>query len=76
MKFFANNLKISSIIPVIDNEHDFTFIRSYLLDKPTKAEHHITSRIAKTIDPHGKDAVGDPLIQMRLRQESKCINKL
>jgi hypothetical protein len=76
MEVFTNNLKISSIIPVIDNEHDFTFIRDHLSDKPTKAEHQITSRIAKIIDPQGKDAADDPLIQIRLRQKSKWIEKL
>jgi hypothetical protein len=76
MKFFTSNITISSIIPFIDNEHDFTFIRNHLLNKTTVTEHQIASRIAKTIDPHTIDTIDDPLVQIRLRQRSKWIDNL
>jgi hypothetical protein len=57
MKFFTNNLKTSSLLPLIDNNHNFEFIRSYLLNRPTAAEHGIASRIANTIDTPDHDAV-------------------
>lgn len=44
MKFITNHLKISSILPTINNENDFQFIRDYLLKIPTIVERQITSR--------------------------------
>jgi hypothetical protein len=43
MKFFTNNITIASMIPFIDDEQDFMFIRDYLLNKPTVTEHQIAS---------------------------------
>ena len=61
MKCFTNNLNIKSIIPIIDNEHDFAFIRGHLLNKPTDTEHKIASRIATTSDPYFENTVDNPL---------------
>jgi hypothetical protein len=41
MHVFKNTIIIPTIIPAIDNEHDFTFIREYLLNKPTATDHQI-----------------------------------
>jgi len=49
MKFLTNNLRISSIIPLLETENDFIFIRSHLLYTPTPIEQQIPTRIAKTI---------------------------
>jgi hypothetical protein len=38
MKFVTNNLRISSIIPLLETENDFIFICSYLLHRPTATE--------------------------------------
>ncbi len=63
MKCFTNNIIISSIIPFIDNEQDFMFIRDHLLNKTTVTENQIASRLAKTIDPNTNDTMDDPLVQ-------------
>jgi hypothetical protein len=76
MKFIRNNLTTSLLLPLIDNEPDFMSIRNHLLNKSTATEHQITSRIAKTIDPNSNDKVDGPLVQQRLRQKSKWIDKL
>ncbi len=52
MKFFTNNITLSSTIPFIDNEQDFMFIFGHLLDKPTVNEHQIAWRIATRMHPH------------------------
>jgi predicted transcriptional regulator len=76
MKFFTSNIIISTVIPFIDNEQDFIFIRDHLLNKLTAIEHQIASRIAKTIDPNSTDTVDDPLVTRRLGTNSKWINNL
>jgi len=76
MKFFTSNITISSIIPFINNEQDFIFIQNHLLNKTAVTEHQIASRIAKTIDPNTTDTSDDPLVQRRLRQQSKWIDKV
>jgi hypothetical protein len=76
MKFFTNNLSITSVIPIIDNENDFHFLRCHLLDKPTIAEHQIASRIANTIDLIHDNTVDDTLVKTRLAKTSKWINNL
>jgi len=76
MKFFKSPIPISSIIPFIDNEQDFMYIRDYLLNKTTVTEHQIASRITKTIDPNTTDTNDDPLVQLRLRQKSKWVDNL
>jgi hypothetical protein len=54
----------------------FVNIHVQLLNKRTKTEHQIASRIKKTIDPSNKNTVNDPLIQLRLRQKWAWISKL
>ncbi len=76
MKFFKSHISISPIIPCIDNEQDFIYIREHLLNKTTVTEHQIASRIAKTIDPNTNDTTNDPLVQLRLRQKSKWVDSL
>jgi hypothetical protein len=76
MKFFTNNITISTIIPFIENEHDFIFIRGQILNKLTATEHQIASRIVQTIDPNNNGMVDDPLVQMRHRRESKWTTNL
>jgi hypothetical protein len=66
MKFFKSNITISSILPFIDNEQDFMFIRDHLLHKTTATEHQITSRIAKAINPNNTDTIDDPLVKIKL----------
>ncbi len=60
---------------LIDNEHDFRFIRDHLMDKPTPIEHQIASRIAKTIHQNSQHTVEDPLVRQELRQESTFTEK-
>jgi hypothetical protein len=76
MKFFKTNITTSSIIPFIENEQDFNFIRDHLLNKTTVTEHQIASRIAKTNDPNTTDTTDDPLVQIRLRQISKWVDNV
>ncbi len=76
MKFFTNYLAISTIIPVIETEYDFKFIRDYLLNKPTTTEHQIALRIAKAIDSNSKDTVDNPLVKAQIGKNSKWINNL
>ncbi len=75
MKLLKTNLAITSIIPVIDNHTDFNFIRNYLLNRPTITEQQITSSIAKTIDPNGKETLYDSSVQAQLGKNSKWPNK-
>jgi hypothetical protein len=49
MKFFTNNLKTSSLLPLIDKNQNFQFIRSYLLNRLIATEHGIASGIANNI---------------------------
>jgi hypothetical protein len=76
MKFFTNNIAISSIIPFIDNKQHFMLKRARLLNKATATEHQIASRIVKTIDPNKNDIVDDPLVQMRFHQKSKWVTNM
>jgi hypothetical protein len=61
---------------LIDNENDYLFIRSHLLNKYTITEYQIAARIAKTIDPDNKDTVNNPLIEARLANKSKWLTNL
>ncbi len=70
LKFFTNNITISSILPFIDNEQDFLFIRDRSLNKTTVTEHEITSRISKAFNPNNNDTIDDPLVKTKLRQNS------
>ncbi len=59
-----------------DTENDFSFIRSYLLNRPTVTEHQIASRIAKAINPNSNETSDDALVQTQLSKNSKWINNL
>jgi len=76
MKFLTQNITVSSILPLIDDERDFIFICEHLLNKATATEHQIASRIAKTIDPNTNDTIDDPLVRLRLNQQPELHNKL
>lgn len=52
MKFINTQLRINSIIPWIETENDFQFIRSYLLNRPTVTELQMASRIAQVSDDY------------------------
>ena len=76
MKFFTNYKRISSIIPLLNHEYEYTFVQDHLLRKPTRTEHLIASRIAKTIDSPSDDPTDNPLVRQQLRNQSKWINNL
>jgi hypothetical protein len=76
MKLLKTNLSITSILPLINTETDFKFIRSYLLNRPTITEHQIASRIAKTIDPNSTETLNDSLVRTHLAKTSKWIDNL
>ncbi len=76
MKFLTNNLRISSIIPLLETENDFIFIRSHLLYTPTPIEQQIATRITKTIDSLDHDTTNNPLVRLRLKTKSKWIDNL
>ena len=76
MKFFINQISITSIIPLLESKDDFMFIRTHLLNNPTIAERQITSRIAKTIDPQTNDQLDNSIVQTRCDKKSKWIDNL
>jgi hypothetical protein len=76
MKFLTNNLRISSIIPLLEAENDFIFIHSHLLYTPTPIEQQIATRITKTIDSLDHDTTNNPLVRLRLETKSKWIDNL
>ncbi len=71
MKFFIGKFTITSLQPVLENEHSFTFIRSYLLNRPTITEYKLASRIANAINPQDHDATDDPLVRGQINKKSK-----
>ncbi len=58
MKFFTSQINLSSILPFIETENNYYFIRNHLLTRPTTTERQIASRIAATSDEriHPQDA--------------------
>ncbi len=76
MKFLTNNLRISCIIPLLEIENDFIFIRSYLLNRPTTTEQQIATRKIKAVDSIGNDSTNGPLDQISLKQKSEWIENL
>jgi hypothetical protein len=76
MKFLTNNLRISSIIPLLETENDFIFIRSYLLDRSTATEQRIATRITKAVDSILHDPTNYPLDQISLKPKSEWIENL
>jgi hypothetical protein len=69
-------LSPNSIIPLIANQNDVLFVRSYILNRTTATEYEITSRIAKTIDPFKNDRINDSLVRMRLNKVPKSDRNL
>jgi len=76
MKLLKNNLSITSIIPLIDSDTDFNFIRSYLLNRSTIPEQQIISNIAKTDDTNTEETLYASSIHAQLRKNSKWIHHL
>jgi hypothetical protein len=76
MKFLTNNLRISSILPLIETENNFQFVRAYLLNRTTVTEQQIASRIAKTIDAMNHDTANDPLVRIHVKRQSKSLHNL
>src|SRR4051794_25372881 len=70
-KFFSSYFPTSFVLPIINSESDFAFIRRSLLNKPTIPEYQIAQRIAKTINVNSKEEVHDALVKARLNKESK-----
>ena len=76
MKFSANYKRISSIIPLLNTENEYTVVHDHLLRRPTRTEYLIASRIAKTIDSSSDDPTDNPLVRQQLRNKSKWMNNL
>jgi len=56
---------------MITTEHDFTFIRRILLEKPTIPEYQLATRIAKSLNTDSKEEIDNPLVKARLHKLSK-----
>ena len=77
VKFFKSPLYTStSILPLIDSHSHFAFVRSYLLDRTTTAQHQIASAIAKAIDSHDYDTEDDLLVRAQFRRKLKSMHNL
>ncbi len=76
MKFLTNNLRISSIIPLLETKNDFIFIRSYLLNRPTTIEQQIATRKTKAVDSIRHHSTNNPLDQISLKPKSEWIENL
>lgn len=77
VKFFKSPLYTStSILPLIDSHSHFAFVRSYLLDRTTTAQHQIASTIAKAIDSHDYDTEDDLLVRAQFRRKLKSMHNL
>ena len=61
MKFINKQLQTHSIIPWIETETDFQFIRCHLLNRPTVTELQMTCRIAKVADDYPIHGTTDAL---------------
>lgn len=72
MKFIHSQLRVRSIIPWIETENDFHFIRSYLLDRPTVPELQMVSRIMRAADdPPTSHTVNASLVPLKQKQKFK-----
>ena len=77
VKFFKSPLYTStSILPLIDSHSHFAFVRSYLLDRTTTAQHQIASTIAKAIDSQDYDTEDDLLVRAQFRRKLKSMHNL
>ena len=76
MKFLQANLSIQSLLPIIQTEHDFMFLRTYLLNRPTISERQIISRTATTTDTSISDQTDNTRFPVNLDTTSKYIDNL
>jgi hypothetical protein len=76
MKFFTKYLSLSSVLPLLDKENDFTIKRRQLLNVPTITEHQIASRLVQTIEQTDKHKIDNPLVKMKLEKQSTWIDNL
>ena len=78
MKFFKSSLFTStSLLPLIDSESYFAFVRWYALEIPTISEHQTASRLARAaMNSQDYDAVDDPLVRAKIKKISKSIDNL
>ena len=70
-KFFSTYSPTSIVLPIINNDNDFTCLRQTLLTKPTIPEYQIASRIAKFIKSEPDATIDDPLVKSRIDKPSK-----
>ena len=70
-KFFSSYYPTCIVLPMINNENDFIFLRQTLLTKPTIHEYQIASRIAKSIKSEPDEIIDDPLVRSQLDKPSK-----
>ena len=71
MKFFTNHIRTTTLLPIIEKDYLFTFIRNFLLHKPTATAYIVASRIANATDTHNTDKVDDPLVRLQLNKKSR-----
>ncbi len=64
------------MIPSLETENDFIFIRSYLLKRPTATEQQIATRKTKAVNAIRHDPTNDPLDQISLKPKSEWIKNL
>ena len=77
MKFINGQLRIRSIIPWIETEADFRFIRSHLLNRPTVTELQMASQIAKVTGDHPAHNTADASsVAVKEKQTLKSNNNL
>jgi hypothetical protein len=76
MRFFTSNLKTSSLLPLIENDHDFIFLHSNLLSTPTTTEHRAALSTANAIDSDDQNTINDALVQAEQNKKSKWIDNL
>lgn len=60
----------------MNNEHDFMFIRRYLLNRPTVIERQIEYRIATVMDLQNPDIIDTSVVPIRLNKNSKSTDRL
>jgi len=76
MKFFTNHIRTTTLLPIIEKDYLFTFIRNFLLHKPTATAYIVASRIANATDTHNTDKVDDPLVRLQLNKKSKWTDNI
>ncbi len=61
---------------MIQSEHHFQLIRSYILNRPTANQHEFASRLANAMDENDQHTIDDPLAKATLNNQSKRKNNL